>query len=329
MKMKIAKLKETVSKAIKTYGYTDKEASVILDVLMYAQLRGNNQGIVKLIGQGIPKSDQAGEIKILKETKLSALLDGNHNMGMIVKKKALEMAIKKAKEHGFGIVGTNNTASSTGALGYYAREIAREGMIGFVFAGSPPTVCHHGSYEALYGTNPMAIGIPSEAEPLVLDMATAAMAFYGLIEAKTAGKQIPVDIAYDSEGHLTTDPAEAMKGALRPFDRSYKGANLAMMVEVFTGPLVGAAFVGIGEKADWGNLIYVIDPELLTDRKEFKKKVSQLIEKVKKVKKLPGVKEILVPSERGNRLTKQRLEAGEIEVEDHLWKELKKVAGKN
>ncbi|MBU0708635.1 Ldh family oxidoreductase [Patescibacteria group bacterium] len=322
MKISVTDLQDLSRKAILKYGYTAEEASQILNILMYAQLRGNNQGIVKLVGRGIPKNPNAGEIKIIKETKLSALLDGANNMGMIVVNRAMGIALEKAKEHGFAIVGTNNTSSSTGAIGYYAREIAQENFLGFVFAGSPETVTTHGSYEPLFGTNPLAIGIPTENKPIVFDMATAAMAYYGLIQAKTAGESIPGDVAYDSEGSLTTDPAKAMDGAILPFDRNYKGAGLAMMVEIFTGPLVGATFVGIG-KGDWGNLVYIIDPELLVSLADFKKQVTQMIKKVKSAGKLPGVTDIFYPGERGDKQTSRVIEAGEIEVEDNLYNKLK------
>ena len=328
MKIKITELETLVKKALKGYGYRPDEVETIKEVLLYAQLRGNNQGVVKLIGSGIPKAKNAGEIKITKETKLSALLDGSHNQGMVVMKKAVVMALEKAKEHGFGMGGTFNTASSTGAIGYYADKIAREGLIGFVFAGSPETVNTHGSYQPIFGTNPLAIGVPTENDPVVLDMATAAMAYYGLIEAKTAGRTIPEGIAYDSEGKITTDPAKAMDGAIRPFDKSYKGAGLAMMVEILTGPLVAASFTGVGDTANsWGNLIFVIDPEMLVDRKAFGKQVGQMVEKVKSTKKMPGVEEIYVPGEKGNKLAKDRKNKGEIEVEDNLYEGLKKAAG--
>lgn len=326
MKVKISDLKKLARKAILNYGYNPQEAKVILEILFYAQLRGNNQNVVKLIGKGIPKDKRAGKIKTVKKTKLSALLDGNYNTGMIVMRKALTLALQKAKKYGFGVVGTQNTYSSTGAIGYYAREIAKAGYLGFAFSGSPPTVCHHGSNQALYGTNPMAIGFPTEKEPVVLDMATAAMAWYGLVQAKTAGQKIPNDVAYDAKGRTTTDPVKAMEGAIRPFDRSYKGANLAMMVEVFTGPLVGASFVGLGRKGDWGNLIWVIDPKLLGTRAQFKKQMSQLVQKVKKAKKLPGVKKIYLPGERGNKLTQKYRQSGYIDIEKNLYRELQKVA---
>jgi len=169
MVIKISELENLGNKALAKYGYTPDESKIILGMMMYAQLRGNNQGIVKLIGRGYPKNPQAGEFIIEKETKLSARINGNKQAGALVMQKALDVAVAKAKGHGFGIVGTNNTNTSTGALGYWAKQIADSGLIGFVFAGSPPTVAMYGSYEAIFGTNPMAIGIPGDSDPFVLD----------------------------------------------------------------------------------------------------------------------------------------------------------------
>lgn len=326
MKIKLSELKKLVNSALKKQGYDSSEIKTISEILLYAQTRGNNQGIVKLIGKGIPKNPKAEKIKVTKDTKLSAVIDGKQNMGMVVLTKAMEMALKKAKTHGFGIVGTNNTSSSTGAIGYYAKKIAEKGFIGFVFAGSPETVSTFGSYQPIFGTNPLAIGVPSKNGPIVLDMATAIMAYYGLIEAKTAGRQIPEGIAYDSEGKFTTDPAKAMDGALLPFDKNRKSAGLSLMVEILTGPLIRATFVGIGESNNWGNLIWIIDPGLLTSKKKFMENVSLLGQKVKETKKLPGVKEIYLPGERGEKLTEERLRAGVIEVEDNLLVKLREAA---
>jgi len=327
MKIAIEELQTLGRKAVKTFGYNDGETQAILDVLMYAQMRGNNQGLVKLIGKGIPKDPRASEMQVVRETACSTLLDGAYNMAIIAVQKAVELALEKTREHGFGIVGTNNTYDSSGAIGYYASDIANTGNIGLVFAGSPPTVCTHGSHEPVFGTNPLAIGVPSEGKPVVLDMATAAMAYYGVIEAKTAGLDLPADVAYSSEGKLTTSPEEALKGAIRPFDRSHKGAGLALMVEILTGPLVGACFAGTENTGQGdGNLVIVIDPALLMDEDIFRSQVSQLIRKVKDMKKLPDVGEILVPGERGDRVAQARLESGETNIDENLYQELKKVA---
>ena len=330
MKLSLDELRRIASKALVHQGYDEREAGIILDVLLYAQLRGNNQGIVKLIGAGMPKDPEAGPIEIIRETKLSALLNGHKNPGIVVMVKAMELVKAKAKEHGFGLVGINNTGTSTGAIGYYAGKLAEAGLVAMVFAGSPPAVCAYGSYEPIFGTNPMAFGIPSQEEPLVFDMATAAMAWYGLVEAEAKGAALPGQVAYDCQGQLTTNPAEAMKGAILPFDRSHKGAGLSMMVEVLTGPLVAASFAGIGDVwGSWGNLLLAMDPELLVDANEFQENVSKLVARVKGTQRLPGVSEIRVPGERGDRLTQQHLASGEIEIEDGLYAALRKAAGES
>ncbi len=327
MEIDLKELENLTTRALKNYGYTDDETATIRDILLYAQLRGNNQGVVKLIGAGIPKNTSAGNIILQKETPLSATINGNQNQAMVVVKKALDVVLEKAKSNGIAIVGTFNTATSSGAIGYLASEIARSDLIGIVFASSPPRVATAGSYQPIFGTNPLAIGIPADPEPIVLDMTTASMAFYGLVEAKTAGESIAADVAYDAEGQSTTDPARAIAGALRSFDRGHKGSGLAMMIEILAGPLVGAACAGVGDSSkNWGHLLLAVDPGLLGDRNEFIRNVTTFIERVKETKKLPGIDEILAPGERGNRATGEAIRSGKIQIEQNLLEELKKVA---
>jgi len=326
MRVSIDNLKTVTRRAILNQGYSADDTETILEIIMYAQLRGNNQNVVKLIGAGMPANPNVGEVTVVKDTKLSALIDGAWNQGMVVVTQATNLAIEKAKEHGFGIVGTHKTNSSTGAIGYYARQIAEAGLIGFVFSGSSEFMAMYGSYEPFFGTNPLAIGIPTNDKPIVFDMATAAMAYYGILGAKTAGESIPEGVAYDSEGNITTDPAKALSGAIKTFG-GYKGSALALIVEVLTRPLVGTSRKEDGTKNDWGNLIFAIDPELLADDVEsFQASVSDLIERLKSQKTLPNVDEILVPGERGDQFYEQVMTAGEIEMDDNVWEQLQAIA---
>ncbi|MBK8029050.1 MAG: Ldh family oxidoreductase [Chloroflexi bacterium] len=326
MQVRLDDLKAVTLTVLTNSGYPADEAHIILDVLLYAQLRGNNQGIVKLIGAGMPRSANARPIQITRETKLSALLDGGWNAGMVALTRAVDIAIDKAREHGIGIVGTNQTNTSTGAIGYYASRAAQAGFIAFVFSGSGEYVAMHGSYEPLFGTNPLAIAIPTTGQPIVFDMATSAIARFGIVEAKTAGRSIPEGVAYDANGQPTTDAAAALLGAIRTFG-GYKGAALSLMVEVLTGALVSTTKDANGKKTDWGNLVLVIDPELLVDGDTFEERTSQLIERVKAAKRLPGVEDILIPGERGNRILAQIEQTGMVEIDDALWSALVAVAG--
>ena len=328
MQIPMKELEDLTRRAVKKYGYNDEEVEVIADVLLYAQLRDNNQGIVKLIGAGIPKDPNAGDIVIEKETPISARINGNKNHAMVVAGRAVRIVEEKAKKSGFAVAGTFNTNTSSGAIGCYASRFAEEGMIGFAFSRSPQRVAVYGSYEPVFGTNPLAIAIPAGPDPIVLDMSTAATSYFGLVEAQTAGRSIPADFAYDNEGNPTTDPQKAIAGAIRSFDRSYKGSGLALVAEILAGPLVGAAFCGIGDsKGNWGHLMFAIDPELLMDRDEFVRNVSEIVGKVKSTKKLPGVEEIFMPGERESHLMRERRESGVIDIEDNLLAELRKVVG--
>src|SRR5262249_40819878 len=161
--------------------------------------------------------------------------------------------------------------------------------------------------------------------PIVLDMTTAAMAFYGVVEAKAAGRQLPEGIAYDADGKPSVDPAKVIRGALRPFDKSQRGSGLSMMIQLLAGPLVGAGSADM--TGTWGHLIIAIDPEILGGAAAFQEGTGQLVAKVKAARKLEGTEEILIPGERGSRTTRDASNSGEIEIEDGLYSQLQKAAG--
>ena len=227
----------------------------------------------------------------------------------------------KAKKIGVGIVGNFNSSESTGALGYYTSKIAETGLIGIAYASSPfKTTAPYGSTEALFCTNPISYGIPTTRKPIILDMTTSTMAYYGLIEAKTAGRSVSEGVGYDKEGHNTSDPAAIMAGALRTFG-GHRGSGLALIGQIFAGALVGAdSFDNESENA--GNLIIAIDPSIMLDENEFLTEVSRIQSVIKSARKAEGISEIFLPGERGDRLTQHVLKTGEIEIEENLWKQL-------
>ena len=147
-----------------------------------------------------------------------------------------------------------------------------------------------------------------------------------MLEARTAGKKIPHGVAIDSKGNVTEDPNAAIEGgAIKTFDGGYKSSNLALMVELLAGPLVGAAIADKMSEKNWGNLVVVIDPNLL-GQAEFEKRAAAVTERVKNAKKMPGVNEILLPGERGDAFAAEVKRAGRINVEANLWRDLQKLA---
>jgi len=321
MKISVQELNKLSKKAILKYGYSEDEAQIILDMLMYAQMRGNDQGIVKLIGEGIPKNEKAQPPTIEKETPTTAIINANLSMEAIAMEQAINMVINKAKHMGIAIVGTHTGTGSSGAIGYWSRKIADAGLVGITMSSYPyGLVPPNGSYQPLFCTNPIAWGVPTDNEPIILDMSSSGISYYGLIEAKTKGAQVAEGLGYNKEGNKTTDPAEIMEGAIRPFDKGFKSAGLALMVQIIGGALVGGDF--LNESENDGNVVIAIDPEAMIGMQKFLEETTEMTMAIKKAKKLPGVEEVMVPGERGDKIRAKIIDSGEIELEDNLLNSL-------
>ncbi len=321
MKVKITALRQHITTLLQKH-FTADQANRIADYLMWSEMSGNaTQGVIKMTGtvplQNIkPKHD----IKVERDTPLSQLINAGAYPAPLVSQQATDVAISKAKKNGFAIVGVHNTFSSNGAQGYYAGRMAQEDLIGVVMARSPGSVAPFGSIDPLFGTNPVGFAFPTESEPLVFDMATSAMTWYGLVLAKAKGEKIPTNMAINHDGDPTTDPADAMKGALLPFDRSYKSSGLGMVVEILAGPLAASAYCDCETfDKEWGSTFIAIDPELLVDVKKFKAECSDLITKIKAARSKTPVR---LPGERALVAYKQAESTGYVDVEEVILEEL-------
>ena len=322
----VDELNSIVEKSLHAIGVPKTDIGTVKDILMYAELRGNNQGLVKIVGRNVVPSPDAQSIEITKRMPCSAHYKGNGNVGMVVVKQAMEEACDLANTYGMGMVGTSHTSTSTGAIGYYAEHIAKQNLVGIIMAGSPKAVAISGGIDPVFGTNPLAIGVPSRSGPVVLDMATAAMAYFGLIQADRRNENIPGDVAYDQDGNATTNPAAALKGAIKAFG-GHKGSGLALMVEILTGPLLGATIYGdedVGKNN--GNLIIAINPNAMGEPKEFQNRVDTLLGRVKTGRLATDSQQIFLPGERGNAEAQSKLDNNLMSIDRDLLEQLKEIA---
>lgn len=161
-------------------------------------------------------------------------------------------------------------------------------------------------------------------------MATSAEAWFGLVTAELEGKSIRPDVAYDSEGKETTSPTAALSGALRVFDRSYKGSHIALMIELLAGAMTGAAMDNKQESKNWGSLVIAIDPaEFCGSLEEFQHNASIMCDRVKNAKKLAGVSEIMLPGERGDEVEARNMQRGTVEISRAVHEKLTSYVNKN
>ena len=197
----------------------------------------------------------------------------------------MQLAIKKAKEVGIGCVGVHNT-NHFGVTGFYSDLALRENVIGMVIANTDPAIAPLGGKDALIGTNPIAIGIPSETY-ITVDMATSVTARGKIIESKRKGLELPEGWAL-----IKMEPESIRKpaldgGSILPFG-GFKGYALALMVEILTGPLVQAGY-GMGvtgtaspeKDCTKGDLYLAIDPSKFGDFGDFVANTEDFVSQVR------------------------------------------------
>src|SRR5436190_3221253 len=103
----------------------------------------------------------------------------------------MNMAITKAEKTGVGVVSVRNS-NHFGASAFYAMQAIDRGMIGFAATNAGPTMAPTGGREGRLGNNAMAVAIPAgRSAPLVLDMATGAVAWGKIFVAQQEKKVIP------------------------------------------------------------------------------------------------------------------------------------------
>lgn len=152
---------------------------------------------------------------------------------------ALETAVMAARENGVATLAVAHAHTCT-SLGYFTEQIAALGLIGIGFTNASPVVAPPGGNAAVIGTNPIAMTVPGEGEPLMhFDFSTSAVALGKITMAKAAGRPIPLGWAVDENGDPTTDPEAALKGALVSAG-GYKGWGFGLMAELLAAGMTGS-----------------------------------------------------------------------------------------
>ncbi len=314
---------------LKCMKVSDEDASIVADVTVDADLKGfSSHGIGRfpqyIKGLKAGTIDPEAELSIENETDSMALINGNHKFGHVVTYTAMEIAIAKAKKNGIGMVGVHDS-NHFGVAGYYSDMAIMNDMIGMVIANTEPAVAPIGGKVPIIGTNPVAIGIPSNKNYVSVDMATSASARGKLLEAKRKGEKIPENVALDADGNPTIDPEEALNGSILPFG-AHKGYALSFMIEILAGPLVRAAFgkqvtgtANPNVMCTKGDLVMAIDPSKFSDLEDFKEQVDNFVEEIR------NSGNVFIPGDMEVKNIKDRKENG-ISLDDTLMGQIKDIS---
>jgi LDH2 family malate/lactate/ureidoglycolate dehydrogenase len=309
-------LRAYIVRFLTRHGVSGEDAQTVADVLITADLRGvSSHGIIRLdtyYGSRIRRGllDPKTPLTVLRETATSLALYAGNGLGHVAGRHAMLRTIQKAKESGIAMATVRNS-NHYGIAGYYAMLALPHDMIGISFTNSQPLVAPTHGRKAVLGTNPIAVAAPGLTErPYVLDMATSIVPIGKITVYDKAGDPIPSGWGVDSDGLVTESPKQVLGGgALMPLGgiemmRGYKGYGLALLVDIFSGVLSGAAFgpevgsVKAERPANVGHFFAAIALDAFRPADEFKADLDRLIRLMKDSPKAVGEDRIYIHGEK-------------------------------
>ena len=311
-------------------GHAPREAAIIADHLIDCELRGLSYGG---LARGLSICERVAQygisdkpINVVKETPVSASIDGADQVGYLVANLATDMAITKAKDSGLAIVVANETWY-TGMFSYYLERVTRAGFAGMMAGSGGQIVAPAGGTQGRFATNPIAFGFPTDDRPIIWDIGTSAVTLAEVMVTLREGGQLDEGLAYDAEGKPTRDPGAALAGRAFSVWGGHKGSGLAMVVQLL-GMLAGADAAPVGLR-DCGFFALVIDPGLLTSRADFTSRAAAYADSIRATRPADPARPVRVPFERSAAERARRLQSGKVSVSDEVVSALRAVAAKS
>jgi hydroxycarboxylate dehydrogenase B len=330
-KTSVSQLTHIARSIFVSYGVPQDQADIVGAALAQANLAGHDShGVIRVAeyiswlesGMLQPKA----EITVVKDTDIITMIRGNYGFGQVIGRWAMDIAIRKAQNNGFALLGINQSGH-LGRMGDYPAMVAKEGLVSLHFInthGGGKLVAPYGGSERRMSANPIAAGIPVlERPPIIIDFSTSSIAGGKVHVAYNRGEKIPEGCVLDRFGELTTEPSDFVlgKGALVHFG-GHKGYALSLLCDVLAGALCDASCSSPAtDRVANAMFTIVIDPGIFRGKDGFYREVSRYIEYVKSSALRPGFEEILYPGEPEIRTLEKRSAEG-IFIDDRTWNEM-------
>lgn len=307
----LSQLEKFVCSTLESTGMSEGEAKIAAEALVMADSMGVHTHGTKLLAGYLRKLQGGGykakgSPKILRQGSGWAIIDGDSALGQIGGAFSIDVAISKAKNVGVAYVGLKNTGH-IGAAGYYAWMAAREGFLGLVVGNDIPSVAGPGSTGPVLGSNPLAWAAPIPgSNPILLDMATAAVAGGKIYAARQRGEQIPSTWLIGSDGLPTTDAnLYPQSASLAPMG-GHKGYGIGLLAEMLSGIIPGGAvtwqvgswmFDPTSMPSRHNAGFIVIDINAVSDNDEYSNGIHRLVSEIHKTPTAADVGQVVLPGE--------------------------------
>jgi LDH2 family malate/lactate/ureidoglycolate dehydrogenase len=268
-------LGELATRALLGLGLAPLDAADAARILVLGDLFGiHTHGVSRIESYG-ERLDIQGikarpDIRVDRVAPAIATIDGDNGIGPLVGFRALEAAMRIARELGVGVAFARGS-NHFGPVAPYCYLAAQEGFASIAGSNSTTTIAPWGGRDARLGNSPVGFAVPNPGgRPVILDMAVSVVARAKIREAMKRGEPIPPTWATDRDGRPTTDPQAALDGFLLPIG-GHKGYGLALVVDLFAGLLSGAAYLthvkswseNPEEPQDLGHFFMLVDTRAL------------------------------------------------------------------
>lgn len=323
-----AALKSLAIEILAAIGTPSDLAEIVSNSLVQANLAGHDShGVLRLAsyvervrsGRVIPKA----RARIDGRSGATARIDGAWGWGQPAAHLAVDHALSLARDFGIAAVSIRR-CNHIGRLGEYVERMASQGMLGFSVCNALPVVAPFGGSGRLLGTNPLAFAAPrsNESSPIMLDVATAAVAEGKLMVARAKREQVRLGLIVDREGRPTQEPEDYFGGgALLPFG-GHKGYGLSVMVELLGGVLSGTGASSSPNYAKGnGTMMIAINIDAFLPVSTFISECETLSATIKKSIPADGFREVLLPGE-PEAITRLDRERSGIPLPDETWSTL-------
>jgi LDH2 family malate/lactate/ureidoglycolate dehydrogenase len=334
-------LKKFCLDAFTKFGFSEQASDIICDVLLISDLYGiESHGIQRMvryhkcIEKGMIHIDAKPEIVF--ETPVSAVIDGHDGMGQLLGHTAMELAIRKAKQIGVGIVTVRNS-NHYGIAGYYAKMACREGLLGFSCTNSEAIMVPTFGRKAMLGSNPIACAFPAEPYDFLFDASTTVVTRGKLEMYNKAEKALPEGWALDKNGQPSTNAADVLAnivakagGGIMPLGGatemfgSHKGYGYGILCEIFSSILSMGATSNYCMTGGRGNICHgfmAINPACFGDVEVIREHFSTFLKELRESPKADGQEWIYTHGEKEVAAQADRLHNG-IPVNDNTMMEL-------
>ena len=305
-------------------GMSDQCAHDVATVLIEGDLLGHTTHGLMLLKpyiNAIKNGDMLGEGSYNELTTRPAIAnwDGNYLPGPHLTLQAIDTATSMAKQYGTGTV-VIRKSSHIGALAAYLEKPAREGFLVQVVCSDPSVanVAPFGGTEPLFTPNPMAWGIPTSKDPIMIDISASTTTVGMSSRLHQAGQRGEHEWWLDSDGKPSNNPSVIFQNppgslqALGGLEAGHKGYGLALFIEALTSGLAG---FGRADAADiWGASVsvQVTDIEAFGDAEAFHHQMDHLVEKCLNNKPANPKNPVRLPGQRGLALKREQLEKGVV-----------------